>query len=162
MRMDFDSLNEIQHNETVRKRLAKLMAHDCFRNTKLEDFHSGKYPSSKTGDYSDVKVVSPFGEIPSKELSRLSDEEMKILMIDVVNQTYTDATSSIPIAAHIAMSKSDPTLAAVTTSAPAPAATQSTSLPATSTTTAPISLDNASTASDTTVATATAATSSTQ
>ena len=40
--------------------------------------------------------------------------------------TYTDATSSIPIAAHIAMSKSDPTLAAVTTSEPAPAATQST------------------------------------
>ena len=86
--MDFDSLNEIQHNEAVRKRLAKLMAHDCFRNTKLEDFHSGKYPSSITGDYSDVKVVSPFGEIPWKELSRLSDEEMKILMIDVVNQCY--------------------------------------------------------------------------
>ena len=40
--MDFDSLNEIQHNEAVRKRLAKLMAHDCFRNTKLEDFHSGR------------------------------------------------------------------------------------------------------------------------
>ena len=78
MPMDFDSLNEIQHNEALRKRLAKLMAHDCFRNTKLEDFHSGKYPSSKTGDYSDVKVVSPFGEIPWKELSRLSDEETKI------------------------------------------------------------------------------------
>ena len=56
--MDFDSLNEIQHNEAVRKRLAKLMAHDCFRNTKLEDFHSGIYLSSKTGDYSDVNVVS--------------------------------------------------------------------------------------------------------
>jgi hypothetical protein len=83
--MDFDSLNEIQHNEALRKRLAKLMANDCFQNTKLEDFHSGKYPSSKTGDYSDVKVVSPFGEIPWKELSRLSDEEMKTLMIDVVN-----------------------------------------------------------------------------
>jgi len=26
--MDFDPLNEIQHNEAVRKRLAKLMAHD--------------------------------------------------------------------------------------------------------------------------------------
>ena len=67
MPTDFDSLNEIQHNEVLRKRLAKLMAHDCFRNTKLEDFHSGKYPTSKTGDYSDVKVVSPFGEIPWKE-----------------------------------------------------------------------------------------------
>jgi hypothetical protein len=61
--MDFDSLNEIQHNEALRKRLAKLMAHDCFRNTKLEDFHSGKYPSSKTRDHCDVKVVSPFGSI---------------------------------------------------------------------------------------------------
>ena len=71
-----------------RNRLAKLMAHDCFRNTKLEDFHSGKYLSSKTGDHCDVKVVSPFGEIPWKELSRLSDEEMKILMIDAVNQYY--------------------------------------------------------------------------
>jgi hypothetical protein len=48
MPMDFDSLNEIQHNAAVRKRLAKLMAHDCFRNTKLEDFHSVTYPSSKT------------------------------------------------------------------------------------------------------------------
>jgi hypothetical protein len=86
--MDFDSLNEIQHNEVVRKRLAKLMARDCFRNTELEDFHAGTYPSSKTGDHADVKVVSPFGEIPWKELSRLSDEEMKILMIDVVNQCY--------------------------------------------------------------------------
>ena len=57
--MDFDSLNDIQHNEVLRKRLAKLMAHDCFRNTKLEAFHAGKYPSSKIGDYSDVKVVSP-------------------------------------------------------------------------------------------------------
>ena len=84
--MDFDSLNEIQHNEALRKRLAKLMAHDCFRNTRLEDFHSGTYPSSKTGDYADVKVVSPFGEIPWQELSRLNDEEMKILMIDVVTQ----------------------------------------------------------------------------
>jgi len=39
------------------------MAHDCFRNTKLEDFRSGKYLSSKTGDHCDVKVVSPFGSI---------------------------------------------------------------------------------------------------
>jgi len=38
--MDFDSLNEIPHGEAVRKRLAKLRAHDCFRNTKLEAFHS--------------------------------------------------------------------------------------------------------------------------
>jgi ligand-binding SRPBCC domain-containing protein len=40
------------------------------------------------GDYSDVKVVSPFGEISWAKVSRLSDEEMKALMIDVVNHSY--------------------------------------------------------------------------
>ncbi len=33
-------------------------------------------------------VRSPYGEIPWPNLSRLSDEEMKALMIDVVNKTY--------------------------------------------------------------------------
>ena len=46
------------------------------------------FPSSNTGDYSDVKVISPFGEIAWIKLSRLSDEEMKTLMIDVVNHCY--------------------------------------------------------------------------
>jgi hypothetical protein len=45
------------------------------------------FPSSKAGDYSDVKVVSPYGEIGWERLSRLS-EEMKALMIDVVNHCY--------------------------------------------------------------------------
>src|SRR5262245_37591252 len=62
-------------NELVRKRLAKLMALRCFRNTKLEDLHAGIYPSSEVGDYSDVKVVTPFGEIAWSKVSRLSDEE---------------------------------------------------------------------------------------
>lgn len=54
----------------------------------LEDFHAGKVPSSQTGDYSDVKVVTPYGEIQWDRLSRLSDAEMKALMIDVVNHCY--------------------------------------------------------------------------
>jgi hypothetical protein len=33
-------------------------------------------------------VKTPAGEIPWSKLSRLSDEEMKTLMIDVVNRTY--------------------------------------------------------------------------
>jgi hypothetical protein len=33
--------------------------------------------------------VTPYGEIPWSELSRLNDEEMKVLMIEVVNKTYT-------------------------------------------------------------------------
>lgn len=42
----------------------------------LEDIHSGKSPSSNTGDYSDVKVVSPGGEIPWNKLSRINQAEM--------------------------------------------------------------------------------------
>lgn len=54
----------------------------------LEDFHAGTSPSSQSGDYSDVKLVSPFGEIPWENLSRLSDAEMKLLMIQVVHYCY--------------------------------------------------------------------------
>ena len=74
--------------DALRKRLAKLVALRCFRNTKLEDFHAGISPSSLTGYYSDVKVITPFGEIPWGKVSRLSDDEMKVLMIDVVNHCY--------------------------------------------------------------------------
>jgi hypothetical protein len=86
--MNATSLHEVATNEVVRKRLAKLMAERCFRNTKLEDLHAGTYPSSETGDFADVKVVSPFAEIPWRSLARLSDDEMKVLMIDVVNRSY--------------------------------------------------------------------------
>ena len=54
------------------------MALECFRNTRLEDFHEGRYPASQTGDYSDVKVVTPFGEIAWRDVSRLSDGDMKL------------------------------------------------------------------------------------
>ena len=65
------------------------MAQQCFRNTDLERLHSGTDPSSKTGDYTDVKVISPFGEIPWPDLSRLNDDEIKNLMIEDVNKTYS-------------------------------------------------------------------------
>jgi hypothetical protein len=57
-----DQLTELKNDPIVRKRLAKLMAHDCFRNTrKLEYIHAA---------------------------DRISDEEMKALMIDVVDHCY--------------------------------------------------------------------------
>lgn len=86
--MDHACLKEIASNEVLRKRLAKCMALQCFRNSKLEDLHAGVYPDSQAKDYSDVKVVSPFGEIAWQKLSRLSDQEMRTLMIDVVNRCY--------------------------------------------------------------------------
>jgi hypothetical protein len=45
--MNAKSLEEVRNNEVVRKRLAKAIARDCFRNTKLEDFHAGTFPSPK-------------------------------------------------------------------------------------------------------------------
>ena len=70
-------------------RLAKALAVLCVRNTFLEDLHAGSPVISKTGDYSDVKVVTPDREIPWNEVSRISQEEMKKLMKQVVNKLYT-------------------------------------------------------------------------
>ena len=60
----------------------------CFRNSMLEDLHAGTSPSSASGDYADVTVTSPYGVIPWSNVSRLNDDEMKRLMIDVVDRTY--------------------------------------------------------------------------
>src|SRR5215472_16631708 len=72
----------------IAKRMAKLMALECFRNTCLENLHTGTFPHSMTGDYSDIKVVTPFGEIPWNQLARISEEEMTTLMKEVVNHCY--------------------------------------------------------------------------
>ena len=75
--------------DAAARRIALALVEQCFRNTQLEELHAGKVPESATGDYGDVKVVTPFGEIPWKEISRISDPEMKALMIEVVNKVYT-------------------------------------------------------------------------
>ncbi len=72
----------------LQKRLAKYLVQRCFRNSALEDLHAGTAPDSRAGDYSDVVVATPFGEIPWRRLSRLDDGEMKSLMIDVVQRAY--------------------------------------------------------------------------
>src|SRR6516225_3804107 len=55
----------------------------------VQDLHAGIVPSSKTGDYTDVQVVSPYGEIAWNRLGRISDEEMKRLSQDIMNRLYT-------------------------------------------------------------------------
>jgi hypothetical protein len=70
-------------------KFAKLLAFYCVRNSYLEELHAGIFPSSKAGDYSDVKVISPYGEIAWNRVGRISDEEMKPLMEDIVNRLYT-------------------------------------------------------------------------
>ena len=83
--MKAENIREIKENEVLRKRLAKYMALRCFRNSELENLHAGKVPQSTAGDFTDVNVVFPGGEIPWNKLSRLNNWEMKLLMINVVN-----------------------------------------------------------------------------
>ena len=86
MCMNPKHIRELQTNEVLRKRLAKYITLHCFRNTDvLEDLHSGEVPISESGDYSDVKVITPDREIPWSDLSRFDNSEMKAMMIDVVN-----------------------------------------------------------------------------
>ncbi|WP_176590675.1 hypothetical protein [Sphingobium sp. EM0848] len=83
-----------QENGTDDERayFALALVEQCVRTSCLEDLHSGVTPSSATGDYSDVKVVTPYGEIPWNDLSRISDVEMKGLMIEVTNRVFTFLT----------------------------------------------------------------------
>ena len=71
------------------RQLALGIAVSCVRNTFLEDLHAGTGPSSETEEYSDVKVISPYGEIEWADLSRISDDEMRRLMKEVVNKLYS-------------------------------------------------------------------------
>ena len=52
------------------RRIALALVEHCVRNTRLEDLHAGTVPDSLIGDYSDVKVVTPYGEIPWTQASR--------------------------------------------------------------------------------------------
>ena len=69
--------------------LALMLSVNCVRNTIIEEYHGGIYPSSKTGDYSDVKVVTPHGEIAWNDLARIRDEEMKAFNMEVADKVYT-------------------------------------------------------------------------
>ena len=76
-------------NGVIAKRLALNMALMCVRNTCIEDIHAGLEPSSKAGDFSDVKLVTPYGEIPWNKLSRIRNDEMREFMKQVVDRLYT-------------------------------------------------------------------------
>jgi hypothetical protein len=74
-------------HDIVLQRLAKIAVRDGFRNL-LEDIHIGTLPSSAIGDGTDIKVVSPYGEIPWNSVSRISDEEMKEINKRAVTYLY--------------------------------------------------------------------------
>ncbi len=76
-------------HHSIQSALAKALAVTCVRNTFLEDLHAGKTPRTETGDFSDVKVMTPSGEIAWNDLSRISNDEMQRLMKEVVNKLFT-------------------------------------------------------------------------
>ena len=84
-----DPRNSSAPDEAVYAHLAKAIVLHCMRNTGLEELHAGVYPDSATGEYTDVKVVSPYGEIPWNKVSRISGAEMRSLMRQCVNRVYT-------------------------------------------------------------------------
>ena len=62
----------------------------CVRRGYLEKLHSGITPITKTGDYSDVKVIDAEGrEIPWNQVSRINQSEMKTLITGIVDRIYT-------------------------------------------------------------------------
>ncbi len=76
--------------ERIAAHLAKTMAMMCVRNTELENIHAGLTPVTRTGDYSDVKVIDADGrEIPWPEVSHFDDDAMRDLMRQVVNRLYS-------------------------------------------------------------------------
>ena len=93
-------MNE-KEQERIAAQTAKALAMMCVRNTFLEDIHAGRVPVSRTGDYSDVKVIDADGrEIPWPDVSRISDEEMRRLMKQVVNRLYTWFVKTDDLAFH--------------------------------------------------------------
>ncbi len=66
--------------------LARYLAEYGVRNSILENLHAGTAPRSQAGDDSDIVVVTPFGEIPWSKVSRITDPEMRSLMLNVEKQ----------------------------------------------------------------------------
>ena len=82
-----------KRKQRIWTRAAMEIALHCVRNTQLENLHAGCFPETRTGDYTDVKVIDGEGnEIPWNSLSRVSDEEMKAFIKEVVNKIFTYGT----------------------------------------------------------------------
>jgi hypothetical protein len=75
--------------------LIRFITEKAIRNS-LEDLHAGIFPSTKTNDYSDVKVITPYGEIPWNNISRISDKELRPLMLEIEIRLHNTFSSLIP------------------------------------------------------------------
>ena len=87
--MDADELadyerSDPQHAEAVI--VARFAALYGFRNTELENFHAGKSPTDENGSTKDTVVVCGTKEIAWDKVGRLSDQEMRTLMLSIEKQ----------------------------------------------------------------------------
>ncbi len=83
-------MNNRNKEERALAQATRQLVVNCVRNTVLEHFHAGRAPVTKTGDYSDIKIIDAEGtEITWNEASRITDSEMKEFIKQVVNRTYT-------------------------------------------------------------------------
>lgn len=74
----------------IAAKMAKTLAMMCIRNTGLETLHAGVVPITRTGDYSDVRVIDADGrEIAWNDVSHLDNDQMRALMKEIVNRLYT-------------------------------------------------------------------------
>lgn len=82
--------------QNSQREFAKLMTAACVRRGFLEKLHAGVTPITRTGDYSDVKVIDAEGrEIPWNHVSRINQDEMKTLITGVVNRIHTFLSRTI-------------------------------------------------------------------
>jgi|GEM_PF-910109 len=78
------------NHEKLQGDFSKIMTAACVRRGYLEKLHSGITPITKTGDYSDVKVIDAEGrEIPWNQVSRINQAEMKTLITGIVDRIHT-------------------------------------------------------------------------
>ena len=76
--------------EKTTSEFSKIMTAACVRCGYLEKLHAGITPITRTGDFSDVKVIDADGrEIPWNQISRINQDEMKTLITGVVNRIHT-------------------------------------------------------------------------
>jgi hypothetical protein len=85
-----------------RAALTLALVEKGFRNSGLEELHTGVSPATAVGDYSDVKVVTPYGVIAWADVARLDNAEMKALMIEVVDRVFTILRHPEPFLAPMA------------------------------------------------------------
>ena len=76
------------HESGIAEATGEIPRSSLLPKSVLEDPHAGTVLDSNSGDHSDVAVDTPVDEVPWQRLSRFNDEEMKLLMIDAVQNTY--------------------------------------------------------------------------